>query len=555
MKRLFTNLKIMGVIVCFATMIALLSCHNYYKIRAVDIQSKGFSHDVLTDVVRPHRYFILRTKSQAWNLRSCKLSEDHKSIHGILDTVSYQHQLYLTKDEKDSPRYSLAKNEQSVLSEIHFYLNVDVIESPGAYTLVLDKLTKIEFVEYDSRRSTLSHFAGSVGIGAAIIVVAAVIIAATKSSCPFVSAYDGSDFSLQGEIYGGAIYPQLVRHDYLPLRMAPLPDGSLQLKISNELKERQYTDLAELIVIAHDSDVRVLADEQGVLHTISELLPPCSAMLGDKIVTAPLSQAGDDHVLYLDDATPANGINELFLSFNKPEGVTQCKLVLSLKNSYFLDLLYGDITKALGSYYDKYVEKQRKRPADELNQWVKDQQMPLRISVQIQDDWIDVVELTTIGPIAFRDIVVPLDLIAQQDTILNIKLSSGFLFWEVDYASCDFTSSTSFKAEYLLPAYAVDEQNHTVTSKLCKEDGIYLEQPQIGNVTTLEYHPGHKEKGMTYSYILHAKGYYEHIREYTGAPDVEFLEQFKRPGALPVYAMTKYEQIKHSSGQWLASNN
>lgn len=60
----------------------------------------------------------------------------------------------------------------------------------------------------------------------------------TAISRPFVSANNGNGLILQGEIYGGAIYPQLARIDYLPLQMAPLSDGTLQVRISNDLKAK-----------------------------------------------------------------------------------------------------------------------------------------------------------------------------------------------------------------------------------------------------------------------------------------------------------------------------
>jgi hypothetical protein len=111
--------------------------------------------------------------------------------------------------------------------------------------------------------------------------VVGIIIAATKSSCPFISAYTNNEFVLQGEIYGGAIYPQLARDDYMPLRMNPTIDNNLQLKISNELQEQQYTDFADLIVVTHSKNTKVLADEKGNLYGIFDPKSPIAAWTGN----------------------------------------------------------------------------------------------------------------------------------------------------------------------------------------------------------------------------------------------------------------------------------
>lgn len=50
----------------------------------------------------------------------------------------------------------------------------------------------------DKGRTTMSYVLGGLGITAGVFAIAVVIVAATKSSCPFVSAYDGKDVSLAG---------------------------------------------------------------------------------------------------------------------------------------------------------------------------------------------------------------------------------------------------------------------------------------------------------------------------------------------------------------------
>jgi hypothetical protein len=387
--------------------------------------------------------------------------------------------------------------------------------------------------------------------------LAVVIVAATKSSCPFVSAYHGNQFTLQGEIYGGAIYPQLARYDFLPLKMAPLADGSLQLKISNELQERQYTDMAELWVVTHDKNNKVLADEKGNLYSIAKTETPEAAWLnGKKNVLSALSKDADNELLYMDDTSSANASNEVVMQFNKPVGAKKSKLVLTLKNSYWLDLLYGELVKGLGRYYSTHIKKQRSKPVAELVKWTNDQQIPLEVSVKTSSGWKKITDVTTIGPLATRQIVIPIENDEVSSSPIEVRLSSGFMFWEIDYAGMDFTEEYAFSVQKLSPFKATDEGGKDVSSLLQKEDGHSLAQPHIGNVATLVYKSDVlKGANETQTYFLKTKGYYEHIRDFKNKPDAAFLRQFKKPNAFPVYGMGLYKKISEENIRSLARSN
>ncbi|MDB5210198.1 MAG: hypothetical protein JWQ30_1025 [Sediminibacterium sp.] len=308
------------------------ACHNFYMISKTPVT---VATNDIEQLKLQNRDFILRSGTTAWYMKEVTLSADQKTLQCTLDSLPPQHKLHLSKGRRGKLRYKTNSPETNVLNEVHFYSPADEAAKPGAvYTLALDKVQKIEVLEKDKGRTTGSYVIGAIGYTIGAFMVAGIIIAATKSSCPFVSAYDGNDFSLQGEIYGGAIYPQLCRNDYIKLKMAPDANGGLQLKISNELKERQYTDLAELMVVTHDKNSKILSDEQGNLYSIEKPEPPVAATLSNhKDVLAPLLYAGDNQLLHFDDTLAAAATNELVLKFNNPTNTKKAKLVLALKNS------------------------------------------------------------------------------------------------------------------------------------------------------------------------------------------------------------------------------
>jgi hypothetical protein len=551
-KNKYCRLLLIGGAIVF-----LAACHNYYQ--AVQKPS-GNSNEKATTIDSlkfQNRYFVLRNGSQSYYINNMVLSEDKKTLTCSLETLPANHQFHLVKGRRGKMQYQKNNPEDlTVLNEVHFYIQPDNTAALGQYTLQLDKVEKIEVIEKDKKRTTSSYVIGAIGYTLGAVAVVGIIALATKSSCPFVSAYDGTDFSLQGEIYGGAIYPQLARHDYMPLRMAPLSNGSLQLKISNELHEHQYTDMAELWVITHDKNSKVFADENGNLFSVTAPQPPILASLNTKTnAIAPLQKAGDNNLLYMDD-TAVSATNEVILQFNKPATAKKAKLLLSLKNSYFLDLLYGELAKGFGSYYNTYIKQQRKKPVAELLKWTKEQQIPMEVSVKTNNGWKKITDLTTIGPLATRDIVIPIELPESGETITAIKLSSGFMFWEIDYAAIDYSAENNFSVQKITPSKATDELGRNVLPDLQKEDAVYFAQPDIGNVATMIYAAAPLNDNLqTRTYILHTKGYYEHVRNFKNSPNVSFLNEFKKPNAFPLFGMQLYKKINSDNLKTLAKSN
>jgi len=528
----------------------LTGCHNYYKVqsferkKATNLDTTGIAQKIDAPKYQ-QRYFILRAGSEAYHMRNLLVSEDRKSITCQLDTLAGNHMLHLTKGRGGTMRFKINKPEAAVLNEVHLYTLTDTAAKPfTTYTLSLDKVQKVEVIEKDGGRTTGSYILAGMGIAIGVILIAYLIALALKSSCPFVSAYDGSEMKLQGEIYGGAIYSQLCRNDYLALQMKPDSSGRLLLQISNELKEKQFTDLAELLVVTHDKNVSVAADENGGLHSVSQPVAPLAATVGNKDVLPLIAKQDDTLSFNFDDtlAAKANS-NTLNLSFEKPANKQAAKLVLRLKNSYWLDMVYGKFIQGFGRYYSTFIQKQSAAPVEKLTQWKEDQQLPLHVSVQTGNAWQTQHRLITVGPLATREIVLPLDLSDVKGKQVNVQLSAGFMFWEIDYAAIDFTDNAPMQISRLQPVKATDETGANVLSLLAKEDASYLQQPVPGNATVIEYpYTPLTDNNKTQTFILHAKGYYEHVRNYTTAPDISFLKQFKQPGALSNYSMDLYRQ-------------
>ena len=505
MKRL-KNLSVQSiftaVIVC---LVGAISCMNYYKV------SDKSNMSVVTDttsVANMNRYFILRTGSNAFYMNNIVLAKDRKSLTCLLEALPEEHTMHLHKGRGGHMRFKIDKPENVVTNEVHIYIPRDSAATAGkSYFLSLNKVIKLEVLEKDKGRTRLSYVLGGLAIAGGALLVTGIIILATKSSCPFVSAYDGNNMVLQGEIYGGAIYPQMARSDYMELKMAPAPDGNLQLQISNELKEKQFTDLAELMVVTHDRNVQMMVDENGKLYSVSAPVSPVSATVAGRDVLPLVSKQNDNTYYSFDDTLNQTGINHLNLAFNKPANAKKAKLVLRLKNTYWLDVTYGKMTMGFGSYYNIFTKQQYSRPLADLKRWVKEQEMPLHVELSTNGGWQNTADITTFGPLDTRETVIPLDLSNVTGNSVNVQLSTGFMFWDIDYAAIDFSDEAAYEVSVLKPLKATDEKGHDVTQPLRDADGNYLEQPLPGNAAVIEYrYKAQSDSHKTQTYIFHAKG-------------------------------------------------
>ena len=289
-------------------------------------------------------------------------------------------------------------------------------------------------------------------------------------------------------------------------------------------------------------------DEKGNLYQVKKPELPIRAWTGNQNdVLSPLLKKDDNEILHFDDTLATDANNYVITEFKKPADVQKGKLVLAIKNSYWLDYLYGEMGKGFGSYYGTYVKKQFKKPAATFLQWAKDQNIPLEVSIKSKQGWKKITDITTIGPLATREIIVPIDLTDITDASFEIRLNSGFMFWEIDYAGIDFSDNKNFEFETVSPSVAIDETGKNVLPELIKKDGMYLEQPVPGNCVTLEYQYKPGDPNTTQSYILHTKGYYTYVRDFKGSPDISFLKQFKKPGGFPSYSLASYKKFRNTT--------
>ena len=473
----------------------------------------------------------------AYHLNHLKIDADKNEITGTKQIINLRHQL--VKNVKPSGnRYEPHLNPRQ--EELHLSVNKhDVIsESEGRVKILIGDIDKVEVYDRQTGALILQYVGGAVVFAG----VAFIIFLLTKSSCPFVYTLNGTDYNFRGEIYGGAIAPNLERDDYMPLPGFAPVDSVFKLKITNELKERQYTDVAELLMVEHSENIEVLMDSYGNPYSLEHPVAPSSAQTdsGNDYLTEIQTQ---DEVAFqfFDETDENNDFSGIDLNFISTASTNQMKLVLHLKNTVWLDHMFERFGALMGDKYNRIASKQNSTPSEQKIQWSKDEGIMLAIKLKTANGWRTIDHINTVGPLAARSIIVPIDQSCAAGDEVIIRLESGYHFWEVDYAAMDFTSNESLEIKRLPLREAVDENNANLLPSIADCDGHYLEQTYIGAeaILTFDGLPALQSE-RTASLFLRTRGYYEYIRDYSGKPDIAELKKFRTTGTFAHFAKTRF---------------
>jgi hypothetical protein len=487
----------------------------------------------ISDIGSIHKSFFVHNGESVFSIIS--INVDETALSGALVSPG---NYFLVKDRG----YRYRSFETGILHEVHIYLEEGAKPlKNGSVIIPFADIKSIHVVEKDKGKTAASYTLGTFGIIMGVVAIFVIIVALTKSSCPYVYSYDGEAFIFEGETFGGAIAPNLERDDYLPLPSLKAEDETLRIRISNELKERQYTDVAELIVVDHDNEHEILLDKSGAPHIIQKIERPLEANSYVGYDLLPTLDMKDELVYFFNDEDYSK--NGIVMSFAKPAHVDRGKLVLRGKNTLWFDYQFGEFLSLFGTMYDEYMDLQKGVSSDEREQRSISNDFPLSIYVKKHGTWSLVDYLHTVGPLASRDFIIPINLADLESDNVEIKIETGFMFWELDFAGMDFTDDPEVKITCLKPLQAIGTETRNWTSALSETDQVYMYQENVGDVTEIMFRTLKPEENKKQSYFLHTRGYYELIRDFKGLPDLVELNKFKKNGYFADFSRANYLKV------------
>lgn len=500
---------------------------KYYKVNEVD---KNEYVNIL-NIGEIHKYFVIHAGDQLYALNDIEANES--VVSGTIGNTDQS--VFYTKERE---RKRIKEEEKNIVNEVHLYLGEEYQDMEmGNIEIPLSDISEIRIIDRNTGKEIGVY--ALVGIGAIAIISA--IVALTKSSCPYVYVHNGENFVFEGEAYGGAIGKNLERTDYMPLPSLKIKDNNYRIRMSNELKERQYTNLIEMVVVKHEDDEQVLLDKKGNPHLIKNLKEADAAFSSNGENLIPLLAKKDDKFHLFNDENYSK--NEIVLNFTRPKEASQANLVIHGKNTLWFDYLFGEFLEKFGGHYSKWMHNEFNASTEIRMQRIIDNDFPLFISIKKNGEWQMVDYLLTVGPLASRDFVIPIDLSDYWGDEIHVKLETGFMFWEMDYAAMGFSETRILEKKILKPYLATGTGSMDWKSELEYSDNLYMEQESIGDVTEIVFAVPDELQNNTHSTFLKTKGYYELIRDFTGFPEWSNLNEFKIPGHFSDFSRERYLEV------------
>lgn len=483
------------------------------------------------------------------------LLDPSRPLSGVWYVDSYRFgetsmQAYLSRlSEREALEVVTVRNSRDARdsrNEVLIYVKPQVARAfPDTITTTLsyDQVEKVEVYEVNYGKTLAINFLGYVAAG----FVLALAVVGDKDGCPFVYALNPDGTVFEGELYSGATHPQLERHDWLPMPHLQPNGAEYRIRLANKAKEIQHTNLLELVAVDCPHGAEALYDQRGQLHTLLHPQAPTRAIDFD----------GNDALAQIEKAdtltwwgSPQNdrprADQGLMLTFDRPAGTTKAKLAVRAKNTYWLDHLYGQFLDEFGQYAPQIRKQSLQKSGAELARWAEQQNLPLGVSVETSPGrWDRVGSFQLAGPMALKKDVLELDLSQVIGDQINVRLESGFQFWEIDWAALDFSENLPVTVHTMSPVSALDHTGQDVAAALAHDDTAYCSQPNIGDEAVVRYTVPPQVAGTVRSLLLHAKGHYEILRPAApGKPSVDYLRSFEQPDALPRYSRQKWEEVR-----------
>lgn len=522
-----------------AGMLHLSTGCSYYLYSTAKDTEEGIAN------IKQEDYLIIHFQDTTWHLSDLVIDQDQELLSGVRKELSPFHQGHDNPATMYGNRYKYGTKSPAI--EVHIYVSSYDKNPESIVSIPMASITQIDIYDPDLGPTVTSYALGTLGVITAAAFVALIIAIGNidLSSCPFVYIKNGETYQFYGEVYAGAISQNMERDDYMPLPGFEPQNGIYDLKITNELKERQYTDIAELMLVEHPQHLKVMLDKTGKLHTLAELISPTAATTETGRDILPAVNLQDSINYYYSDSDTANpDFSSVHLQFPKAEKADQAKLLIHAKNTLWLDYIVGETHAQFGRKYDKYAEQQKTVPAENKRQFTIDEGMLLEVQVKTDLGWEVVDHIDMVGPLAARNLLIPIDLTNHEGDILDVRLKSGFHFWELDYAAIDYSNNVNLPQATLQATYGIDENGADVLVPLAQVDGNYLAQEEIGNQAFLQFdQPQKLSPDNAASVFLHTRGYYEYIRDYKGRPQIAELKKFREKGTFVRYAREQLYQF------------
>jgi len=264
----------------------------------------------------------------------------------------------------------------------------------------------------------------------------------SKGSCPYVYAFEGTQFKLEAEAFGTSISKALEAQTFSLLPSLVSLDGRLKVRVSNERPETHLLNSVQLLAADAREASSVVLDVNNVLWPLPHSVPPATAydhsgkdILGDIV--------NKDRCYWKSDlahtASSSGFRDTLEVQFDLPQGASEATFVIHAINTELINEVYRSVGAALGDATLLFYDALERDPElqNNIREWIRE--CNLRIEVANGTNWKEVGMMPPEANVAPFSRAIRIGNLGGIQCPLRVRLSSLTDVWRIDAVSIDFS--------------------------------------------------------------------------------------------------------------------
>lgn len=384
----------------------------------------------------------------------------------------------------------------------------------------IDGIDRSEVAAYEvftSKVEPVSTVLVSSAVTAASAFGVALLSVAIFGSCPTIYTQTDSVMVLESELFSNSIAPMLEKRDITDIHSQPDEEGLMHLEIRNEALETHYINQLEMLEVSKRQEQRIVTDSDGRIYGLSEFADPIAAAHKGDDIRSVLSES--DSLAFESTIGELEGPEDIqwdyiYLEF-APGKSDKGALFFELRNSLFPTvLLYDYLLGSQGVESLDWIGKDLETVSGAVA--LGDfhyTYMGLRVEQKLEDEYKEIGRIANTGPIAPREIAVPVQLNPQDTLRLRLKFLADS--WRID--KLKLAREVSEPEYRFIPVASIQnsegESDTRYLSLINEADEQYFVTTP-GDRFTATFETTIPEADIEYSYMLAGQGYYiEWIRK------------------------------------------
>ena len=215
-------------------------------------------------------------------------------------------------------------------------------------------------------------------------------------------------------------------------------------------------------------------------------------------------------------------------------------LELSAGNTPWIDAVMGRFFALMGSRLEGYIEDGNALDARaKIAAWREREGVDLLVEAELDGKFQPVALVPTVGPMSLRRVAIPLPAVAASSgRPLHVRVSGGLGFWRVDEAALSWQTELDEKPRHIAPTGARDPAGRDWREALRAVDGTSHVLADRGDRLDSSFDLPPVATGRTRSAFLFTHGYYNVHRPPNGDWSPLVLRDLRdRPGALAAFGL------------------